>query len=77
MKDYLDYTFSDFIEDENFREWVLQPSEKSQIFWEEFIKTHPEKLKEMVRNDLFRNLAQYSSGQMSTNSMKEIIGVST
>lgn len=47
MKDYLDFTSVDFVEDEYFIEWVIRPSEKSQIFWNEFIKTNPDKLKEI------------------------------
>ena len=47
MKDYLDFTQTDFIEDEYFCEWVKRPSEKTQVFWEEFIKKYPGKLKEI------------------------------
>jgi ferric-dicitrate binding protein FerR (iron transport regulator) len=47
MKDYIDFTQADLIEDEYFLEWVSKPSEKSQIFWEEFIKKYPEKKKEI------------------------------
>jgi ferric-dicitrate binding protein FerR (iron transport regulator) len=47
MKDYFDFTQTDLIEDEYFLEWVSKPSEKSQIFWEEFIKKYPEKKKEI------------------------------
>ena len=35
----------------------------------------PEKLKEMVRKDLSRNLARYSTGSIAVNSMKEIMVV--
>lgn len=43
MKDYFDFTQTDFIEDDYFCEWVNRPSEKSQVFWEEFIKNYPQK----------------------------------
>jgi len=47
MKDYFDFTQDDFIDDEYFCGWVKQSSEKAQVFWEEFIKKYPGKLKEI------------------------------
>ena len=47
MKNYFDFSQIDFIEDEYFLQWVKRPSENSQKFWEEFIKTHPAKRKEI------------------------------
>ena len=38
----------------------------------EFVVLKPEKLKEMVRKDLFRNLAQYSKTPVSINLLKEM-----
>ena len=38
----------------------------------EVVVLEPEKLKEMVRKDLSRNLAQYSTSPISMNVMKEI-----
>ncbi len=38
----------------------------------EAVVLEPEKLKEMVRKDLSRNLAQYSTGPITVKSMKEI-----
>ena len=40
--------------------------------WNEALVMEPEKLKEMVRKDLSRNLAQYSAGPIAVKSMKEI-----
>jgi len=45
--------------------WVLS-------FGPEVVVLEPEKLKEMVRKDLSRNLAQYSTGPIAVKSMKEI-----
>jgi transmembrane sensor len=47
MKEYFDFTQNEFIEDVYFCEWVKQPSEEAQVFWEEFIKKYPGKLKEI------------------------------
>ncbi|MCX6326570.1 MAG: FecR domain-containing protein [Bacteroidia bacterium] len=45
MKDYIFFSEIDFIDDEYFCEWVNRPSEKSQVFWEEFIRKNPDKSK--------------------------------
>ena len=47
------------------RRWILS-------FVPECRVLEPEKLKEMVRKDLSRNLAQYSTGPIAVKSMKEI-----
>jgi predicted DNA-binding transcriptional regulator YafY len=47
------------------KRWVLS-------FGPEVAVLEPEKLKEMVRKDLSRNLAQYSTSPISMNVMKEI-----
>ena len=47
------------------KRWVLS-------FGPEALVIEPEKLKEMVRKDLSRNLAQYSTSPASINLMKEI-----
>ena len=47
------------------RRWILS-------FGPEGVVLEPEKLKEMVRQDLSRNLAQYLTGPIAEKSMKEI-----
>lgn len=39
---YLDYSINDFVWDEDFREWVLSPTEKTDIIWKNWIASHPE-----------------------------------
>ena len=47
------------------KRWILS-------FGPEAVVLEPEKLKEMVRKDLSRNLAQYSTGLIAVKSMREI-----
>ena len=47
------------------KRWVLS-------FGPEAVVLEPETLKEMVRRDLSRNLAQYSTGPVAVRSMKKI-----
>lgn len=39
---YLDYSINDFVWDEDFREWVLSPTETTNAFWNAWISSHPE-----------------------------------
>ena len=47
------------------KRWILSFGPECQVL-------EPEKLKEMVRKDLSRNLAQVSTGPIAVKSMKEI-----
>jgi len=47
------------------KRWILS-------FGSEAVILEPDNLKEMVRKDLSRNLAQYSTGPIAVKSMKEI-----
>jgi hypothetical protein len=40
---YLKYTTEDFVLDKAFSVWVLTPDKENSLFWEGFIKDHPEK----------------------------------
>jgi len=48
------------------KRWVLS-------FGPEAVVLEPEKLREMVRKDLSRNLVQYSKGPIAAKSMMEIM----
>lgn len=41
MKDYTNYTSSDFILDDSFRRWVLKNTRDESAFWSEWIKANP------------------------------------
>ena len=53
---------------EEIKRWVLS-------FGPEAVVLEPEKLKEMVRKDLSKNLAQYSKIPHSMNLLKEMMAV--
>lgn len=40
--DYAQFTVRDFVLDESFRRWVLQPNEATMEFWHTFMLRHPE-----------------------------------
>lgn len=44
---YFSCTVEDLVLKSEFREWVLNPTPASNIFWENWLKTHPEKLHEV------------------------------
>ena len=43
MEDYLRYQCEDFVADSYFRQWVKQPDDKSNLFWNTFLTKHPER----------------------------------
>ncbi|ADB38778.1 FecR family protein [Spirosoma linguale] len=43
MKDYLQYQCDDFVADSYFRQWVKQPTDASDHFWNGFLADHPER----------------------------------
>ena len=45
--DYQNYKVTDFIKDEAFFRWVIQPNERSDGFWATWLEQHPNKRKEV------------------------------
>jgi transmembrane sensor len=43
LPDYSQYSINEFVLDDSFRQWVLQPDEQSMTFWHSFMLKHPEK----------------------------------
>ncbi|MCF2446452.1 FecR domain-containing protein [Dyadobacter sp. CY345] len=43
MIDYSKYTVEEFATDEHFRQWILDPSEETVVFWDNWIKQNPDK----------------------------------
>lgn len=43
MKDYTRFLTEDFVADEYFQSWVLNPDEHTEIFWQSWMQEHPEK----------------------------------
>lgn len=43
MKDYIHYQVDDLVADSYFRQWVKQPTDASDRFWNDFLTEHPER----------------------------------
>lgn len=43
--DYKKFTVTDFICDEEFQNWIIQPDEQKNEFWQNWINKHPHKKK--------------------------------
>lgn len=41
MKDYQNFSIDDFVVDDTFCQWVINPDEGSNLFWNTWIKDHP------------------------------------
>jgi transmembrane sensor len=48
-KDYHTYNIFDFITDERFKSWVLEPTDESNYFWQSWIDSHPEKAEDVAK----------------------------
>lgn len=45
--DYQEYTSIDFVLDDDFFQWVMQPDAASDSFWQEWLEQHPHKRREV------------------------------
>jgi ferric-dicitrate binding protein FerR (iron transport regulator) len=45
MSDYPSFHTNDFVMDEAFRSWVLDPTVEKDVFWEEYLSRHPQQRK--------------------------------
>ncbi|GAB3893730.1 FecR family protein [Larkinella knui] len=43
MFNYAFYTVEEFLKDDWFRDWILNPTQQSEAFWNEWVQLHPEK----------------------------------
>ena len=43
LEKYRNYDVADFVQDEYFRRWVLNPTQEVEEFWSEWAKLHPDK----------------------------------
>ena len=52
MSDYNNYSFEDFLSDENFIRWVRNPNSDTDLFWKKLMESHPEK-GEIIKEAIF------------------------
>jgi hypothetical protein len=46
--DFSNYSARDFVLNESFQKWVIEPDEEVQAFWDDWLIVHPEKLETVV-----------------------------
>ena len=42
--DLIIYSVKDFVLNESFQKWTLEPDEELNIFWEDWLNSHPDKM---------------------------------
>ena len=47
--EYKDFRLIDFLLDEDFKEWVLNPDSNRTLFWDEWLRAYPEKRQEFMK----------------------------
>ncbi|MEB2787312.1 FecR family protein [Algoriphagus persicinus] len=66
---YEDYDIANFITDEFFIQWVKNPDENNQHFWEKWISMHPEKRPIVIEAANFIRSVKYSNSPEFTDKM--------
>lgn len=46
--DFKGYSAEDFVLNKRFRQWILDPQKNDHLFWEDYIRRHPEKLSAII-----------------------------
>ncbi|MGN7823154.1 FecR family protein [Chitinophaga sp. 22536] len=70
-KDYLSYSARDFALDEDFQQWVLQPSTRN-VFWEHWLQQHPEKENDIREAKQLLQGISFTSYQLSEGQKEEL-----
>jgi len=74
--DYKSYQAQDFIGDKKFRRWIYKPDHDLNLYWEEFIQKHPEKISEIQEaKKILENISDYRfhiNDEKSENLWKKI-----
>ena len=65
FRNYAQYTLTEFLEDDSFIQWVIDPDTKSNSFWQSFLKSHPEK--EEVVKEASSVILVYRKQELFTN----------
>jgi hypothetical protein len=51
--DLSNYVVKDFVLNESFQKWILQPDDEIQFFWTKWLTNHPEKYEVIMEAKLF------------------------
>lgn len=74
MKNYAHYSTADFLEDDDFRNWVQYPDASSDAFWQEFLADHPRKSAEIAQaRQLLRALNDQAISGFTTRERQQQI----
>jgi transmembrane sensor len=73
MKDYNEYTVSEFVLDDSFRRWVLKNSPSESSFWEKWQQEHPHQHENVSEARAFILKMQRSHELLSDTELKEAL----
>lgn len=74
MIKYANYSINDFLEDDDFRSWVQSPTAEQTAFWQQFLREHPQKARDVegARQLLEALDEQVSSGFTTTEHQQQV-----
>ena len=69
--DYSGFSTEDFLADEYFQQWVLHPGREDDLFWQEFLRTHPHQLATVTEAKALLHGLQFENDQRETAKQEE------
>jgi len=72
MDRYTNYTTEDFLADDSFIQWLLQPSEEQEKFWRDYLDAHPEKKKTIEEARFIFSIYQVEQKKLNLDETYEI-----
>ncbi|WPP51729.1 FecR family protein [Catalinimonas niigatensis] len=73
LYDYLSYQTEDFVMDDAFQQWVLQPDATSNQFWQQFLQSFPDKQEQIEEAREMVSNIRYQSHTLSKEKQESIL----
>lgn len=70
---YVDYQVEDFLMDENFQQWVQGTDAASEEYWQQFLKSYPQKKEQLEQARILATSIKYHPQKLSIEKQKEIL----
>ncbi|MCC5927773.1 MAG: DUF4974 domain-containing protein [Cyclobacteriaceae bacterium] len=71
--DYKDFKLEDFLRDKNFIHWVVKPDEGSNIFWKNWLESHPDQAKNALRAKNIIQSLKFDVPQKQTRQFERVL----
>ncbi len=73
MKNYSEYSLFDYLNDDDFVQWIKHKPDDLQQFWDEHLKTHPSKIEQFEQAKYVMHSLQFRDVGLSSLETKELL----